>query len=998
MSGARNRTVVVAIAAAVLCAAAAAALMLTGRADDTEEGALPPAAGEVTPLPLRLAFDGAGRGGIVDRDGEVTGFTGTGSVKGGSGATADRDVAAGALTIRAPEGSAGAARRDGAAWVRYDGRAPHAVTATLQGPLVFDLDGQYGGVFTTGTDAASLTIEGADRELRAVLTRQTGGEITEVEWPLPPLDGSVTLRMVVDPPRGIVTAHYGPEGGPLTVLGSAALLAPPAAGSRAGVVTGSTDGVPPVQVAYTDFSVLPLAVSAAGWSPRAAAPVPRYESQGGVAGGRLFVFGGFVDINVRATTRSDVYDPAGDRWSRVADMPEPITHAGAAVAGREIWIAGGFVGDNPGPSTDHVWRYDTERDRWSPGPDLPAARAGGALVRLGNRLHYFGGTTREAGHVIHVDHGDHWVLDLRRPTRWTPAAPMPDPRNHMAGVALGGLAYAIGGQHEADEVDGNRTTVVSYDPATDRWTERAPLPQPIGHISASTVTADGRILVAAGLTQKQVEVSSILAYDARADSWEALRPLPEGLQSPLAGVADGRLLVTGGSVEFLPGTATYTATLADLAPAPTLRFGRRRTLLQGPDVGARRPWQPTSLARGPDNRLYVAQLGGEIHVLRLRGTATPVLERTITTIARRPNRDSDGRPSTTRGRQVTGVAVASDTDAPGGTVLYVTHSDPRFVADGKPGRVPSDPASGVVTMLRGPRFDATDGRDLVRGLPRSAEFHSPNGLALGPDGWLYLTVGANTNHGAPSTYFSHYPETTFSAAVIRLRPDRIARPIDVSASSRIRWRSPCAADEDVGDGCEAGADVTTHPADVPGTLETFATGVRNGYDLVWHSNGRLYVNDNGGNAYYGTAPGPADGCPDATAHDPATTPDRLLLVRRGSYLGHPDPARGECRFGAPPGRGPLALYGMRTSTDGIIEYRGNAFGGRLRGQLLSVNYGEGPSVVRVALSPDGTRAATPAPLARGLSDPVDLVEGPGGRLIVAEHGRGGRVSVLSPVP
>jgi hypothetical protein len=126
-------------------------------------------------------------------------------------------------------------------------------------------------------------------------------------------------------------------------------------------------------------------------------------------------------------------------------MPVALTHAGQAVDGGAVYIAGGFVGNHPGGSTAGVWHYDTLGDSWTAAPDLPADRGGGALVRLGRTLHFFGGATRTAGINVLTDFGDHWTLDLG-PTdapaddaaAWESAAPLPNARNHLGGRLLAG--------------------------------------------------------------------------------------------------------------------------------------------------------------------------------------------------------------------------------------------------------------------------------------------------------------------------------------------------------------------------------------------------------------------------------------------------------------------------------------------------------------------------------------------------------------------------------
>ena len=91
-------------------------------------------------------------------------------------------------------------------------------------------------------------------------------------------------------------------------------------------------------------------------------------------------------------------------------------------------------------------------------------------------------------------------------------------------------------------------------------------------------------------------------------------------------------------------------------------------------------------------------------------------------------------------------------------------------------------------------------------------------------------------------------------------------------------------------------------------LTFYATGVRNAYDIIWHSNGQLYAPTNGSAAhgatpgYDGTSPAPQriDG-PYAGTIVPAipdvidTENDYLYRVVQGGYYGHPNPQRGEYR-------------------------------------------------------------------------------------------------------
>ncbi|HEY6399504.1 MAG TPA: galactose oxidase-like domain-containing protein [Solirubrobacteraceae bacterium] len=284
---------------------------------------------------------------------------------------------------------------------------------------------------------------------------------------------------------------------------------------------------------------------------------PLFEAQGLALQGKLYVFGGFdTGHPILTTPQAHAYDPSQNQWTRLADVPVKLTHAGQASDGNTIYLAGGFEGDNPGGSSKKVWKYDITNNSWAPGPSLPADRGGGVLVRVGRKLHYFGGGHRAPGGVITQDFGDHWALDLNSAgATWTGLAPMPNPRNHMGGCVLNGNIYAIGGQHLANE--GHcQVSVDVYDSAANRWTSAANLPQPRGHVTANVLTRKHRILVISGITNTSVPMANITEYDPATNSWTELTPLPGPRQSPVSGIIGNQLIVAGGSLHIQTWIAT----------------------------------------------------------------------------------------------------------------------------------------------------------------------------------------------------------------------------------------------------------------------------------------------------------------------------------------------------------------------------------------------------------------------------------------------------------
>jgi glucose/arabinose dehydrogenase len=354
--------------------------------------------------------------------------------------------------------------------------------------------------------------------------------------------------------------------------------------------------------------------------------------------------------------------------------------------------------------------------------------------------------------------------------------------------------------------------------------------------------------------------------------------------------------------------------------------------------------EPTSLALGPDGRLYVGQLDGRVVALTLEGQTVTAVE----LIA----------PAGILGN-VLGLAF-NPTDPPEPIILYVSHTQ-LYGKEGGP------PYAGKISLLRGPAFRLTD---IITGLPVSSEEHGTNDIVFGDDGTLYIAQGGTTNAGVPSERFPR-PETPLSGAIL------VADLWDPTFDGRVLYEPSDEASDTV--------DQTA------GDVRVYASGFRNVFDLVLHSNGRIYATDNG--------PNPGDG---AQSLDCATNgldpvaPDELNLIAEGAYYGHPNRSRGrmderQCTYRAADDNlggtmPPLATLGIFTSANGIAEYSSNAFGGRLRGSLVYVEWAKG-RVWRVKLTGDGTGVESVSQLvADALDRPLDVVVGPDGTVYAAEMG------------
>jgi fibronectin type 3 domain-containing protein len=462
-------------------------------------------------------------------------------------------------------------------------------------------------------------------------------------------------------------------------------------------------------------------------------------------------------------------------------------------------------------------------------------------------------------------------------------------------------------------------------------------------------------------------------------------------------VTDG-LRDTGGAA-FLPFTMSFTTGTSATPVDPTIAFEQvALPTTQGN--------QFTALTIGPDGKLYAGTLQGLIHRFTILSDGTLSAPEIINTV-----QVANGGP-----RLLTGLEFDPASTA-GNLVLWVSHGQSTLEN--------ATDFTGKISRLSGPTLATYE--DAVVHLPRSVRDHLTNQMDFGPDGALYVAQASNTAMGAPDNAWGMRPERLLSATVLRLDAvtvrDRLRLglgPLDVLTPDGGGWYDPFAAG-------------------VPLTI--YATGVRNAYDLIWHSNGQLYAPTNGSAAhgatpgYDGTSPvpqridGPYTGGAVAPIADVTITePDYLHRVVQGGYYGHPNPQRGEYVLnggnptagsdfeeiaqypvGTAPDRnyrGPAYVFGRKLSPNGVVEYRGPAFDGRLNGRLLVARFGGGDDIVALKVNADGTISSEPQTSINGLSglvDPLDLVVDPStGNVYVSEYDEKDtgfrRLTLLRPIP
>ncbi len=457
-----------------------------------------------------------------------------------------------------------------------------------------------------------------------------------------------------------------------------------------------------------------------------------------------------------------------------------------------------------------------------------------------------------------------------------------------------------------------------------------------------------------------------------------------------------RVRTTDGSA-FAAFTANFTT--GTHLPTPMAGIAFSKTVVAGSEAsGATSPaYLATTI--GPDHKLYASTSDGKIYRWTIAANGGLTNQQIITTVI----------DENAANRIITGITFDPGS-TPDHLVLWVSHGQYRF--GNSPGG--SDPVqqnaqnyTGKLSVLSGPNLATY--QDMIVGIPRSVKDHINNQIVFDPKGKsFYFAIPSMNAMGAQDATWGNRAENLFSASIMRSKLGGVG-----GLNAWVSARGPI--DLTFNDTNGVPNSYNIYKGSNP--LRFFATGVRNAFDFIWHSNGHLYSGINGSSAGGNVPATPSDlsTVPVANRIDkdkkdangnplykdsngnylPYAGPtsgalsavqvveqDTLLDLKEGSYYGHPNRYRGEYIFdgGNPtsgvdpyeiPGNGtngyavgqqpdrnytlPAYDFGQFVSPDGLLEY--NAVGGKNAGLdrfILVARYSSGSDIIALKANADGS--------------------------------------------
>jgi len=299
------------------------------------------------------------------------------------------------------------------------------------------------------------------------------------------------------------------------------------------------------------------------WVKLAPFPEPAEEVYGAAVGGKMYVLGGLAP-GWKPRGLVFEYAAATNTWAKKKPMPLPAHHLAVVELNGKIYVFGGFVPPQSGPPAwvpiDNAWEYDPAADSWKALAPMPTKRGSAVAAAVGGKIYVIGGGTTSPGAKEPSIHPARPHLAVGTVEEYDPAtngwrarAPMPTPRNHAGVGVVGGKIYVIGGRTGAAfiSVGTNVDVVEEYDPVSDRWgPPKARMPT--ARSAVAYATYKDRIYIAGGEFQDQTLMAAfwvVEAYHPATNSWLTLPRMPVPRHGLAGAVLGNRLHVVTGEVQ-----------------------------------------------------------------------------------------------------------------------------------------------------------------------------------------------------------------------------------------------------------------------------------------------------------------------------------------------------------------------------------------------------------------------------------------------------------------
>ncbi len=275
----------------------------------------------------------------------------------------------------------------------------------------------------------------------------------------------------------------------------------------------------------------------------------------------IYAIGGIGDAD-SVNSSVEICDEETYFWTLKTYLPDARWGFAAEAVDGMIYIIGGMIGEE---ETSSVLMYDPVTESFTEKNPMPTARSITDAAAVDGKIYVFGGAIQDAsGNFVPTS-----IVEMYDPESdvWTQKSSLNRARKALMASEVDNRIYVIGGSETTDPA--GLTTVEMYDPSTDSWSAKQNMH--VRRWSPSASVLDGKIYVIGG--EKGIEdgwpgLNIVEMYDPATDSWFHKTPMPTSRRSHSSSVLNQEIYVMGGTVGESEPAIRMVEAYFDTASAP----------------------------------------------------------------------------------------------------------------------------------------------------------------------------------------------------------------------------------------------------------------------------------------------------------------------------------------------------------------------------------------------------------------------------------------------
>ncbi len=271
-----------------------------------------------------------------------------------------------------------------------------------------------------------------------------------------------------------------------------------------------------IVVAVANILPLTSAIVESAWTTKTPLPKAMADLKAGVVNNRIFVFGPQVTYE---------YDLSS--WLQKHPMPSSRDYFATATYQNKIYCIGGR---SNGPSAANE-AYNPLSDSWESKQAMPTARHGLDANVVNEKIYLISGLVPDNRWPnVNVDVYTTYrltnITEVYDPSTdtWATKSPIPKPAAHYSSAVIDNKIYIFSSHYNQATRTYDSLTQI-YDPATDTWSNGNPPPYAV-EMASSTTLSNSKLIFLIGGRSSSLQVAYNQIYDFSTNSWSIGAPLP----------------------------------------------------------------------------------------------------------------------------------------------------------------------------------------------------------------------------------------------------------------------------------------------------------------------------------------------------------------------------------------------------------------------------------------------------------------------------------------